>query len=302
MKIFTITLNPAYDIHYTIENFRPYAENYVSSAKTDCGGKGINISSLLNTLGTANTPYVIIGIENGEAFEAFLKNNMPGAKVFRTDGRIRENITLHSPGSDETRISFSTFSLNHDLFENVTHSLLEEATEGSIVAFAGRIPEGIKKEEVILFLKALRENGVYTVVDSNSFTLSDYSEIKPWFIKPNEQEAGGFFTINSREDALSAAVEIRKSGVDNVMISLGGDGCAFASDTLCEIFDAPKTQVRSTIGAGDSTVAGFISAFSQNKSLDECVRYALICGSAACTTDGTTPPSKDVIDAFNSAG
>lgn len=296
MKIFTVTLNPAYDVHYNIDNFHPYAENYVSSANTDCGGKGINISSLLNTLGIENTPYVVLGSENGEAFEAFLKTNMPSAEIFRTNGRIRENITIHSPSQKETRISFNTFSLKRELFENISGHILANAPKESIVAFAGRIPEGIKKEDVITFLRKLRKNGVYTVVDSNSFTLSDFAEIKPWFIKPNEQEAGEFFTINSREDALVAAEKIRSLGIDNVMISLGGDGCAFSSEQLQSIFDAPKAQVLSTIGAGDSTVAGFIAAFSQNKPLAEGVRYALACGSAACTTNGTTPPSKEVIN------
>ena len=99
MKIYTLTLNPAFDLHYTIENFKPYSENYVDESLTQSAGKGINISRALRSEGVDNTAFVIVG---GNDFDSYSKNLDIDCKYFVTEGDVRKNITVHTKGMPET--------------------------------------------------------------------------------------------------------------------------------------------------------------------------------------------------------
>ena len=112
MKIITVTLNPAYDVHYTVDSFRPFEENYASGAVCDCGGKGINISKMLNTLSVPNSAYIALGSKNASFFSDYLKTFPSDCRIFYTDGSIRENITLRSPGMPG-HIKYSEMELAH---------------------------------------------------------------------------------------------------------------------------------------------------------------------------------------------
>ena len=106
--IYTITLNPAFDLHYEMDEFVPFSENYVKKAKKSPGGKGINVSKALSVMGVSNKAYVVLGKENGDEFLNGLKDI--DIEPFYEEGRIRENITIHPEKGKETRISLDNFS------------------------------------------------------------------------------------------------------------------------------------------------------------------------------------------------
>ena len=107
MKIITITLNPAFDVHCFSENFRPYHENLAKITASEAGGKGVNISRALTVCGTENLAFVVLGEENGDGFARAMSADGMTYRTISVAGRIRENITLHTDHADETRISFS---------------------------------------------------------------------------------------------------------------------------------------------------------------------------------------------------
>lgn len=292
--IYTVTLNPAFDLHYQMEHFEAQKENYVQSILCDAGGKGINISRALKVNGTDSLAYVILGEENGASFEAQLKKD--GLRYFPipADGRIRENITLHPADSKETRISLDTFRVEQAVLEELERKLLGDCHGGDLVAFAGRIPKGLKTAEVIAFLRRLIAAGVRLIVDSNSFTPEDLIEIHPWLIKPNEQEIVSFLgtPVDNAGDAAHAAAELVRRGVaEEVMISLGGDGAVWSDGDEKLILSVPKlAHPVSTIGAGDSTLAGVLHATAKGLDHAEVLRTAVSFGTAACMTPGTLPP------------
>ena len=299
-QIKTVTLNPAFDLHYYMESFEAKRENYVQNVVCDAGGKGVNISRALTVNGTYNTAYVILGDENGAAFEAQLRRDGLNVVSLYTEGRIRENITLHPAKDKETRISLDTFSVDSIMLSRMGEALNQTEAEGSLLAFAGRLPCGIEKQQAIDFLKAQIKSGAKVIVDSNSLTPEDLCMIRPWFIKPNEQEIEAFLgrQVTDSEDAAHAAKELVEKGVaEEVMISLGGDGAAWSDGKTMLVLTVPKLEHPvSTIGAGDSTLAGLLAATARGADKKEALRNAVAYGTAACMTEGTLPPRPEDVE------
>ena len=297
-KIITITLNPAFDLHYGMEKFEIKKENYVRSLKCDAGGKGINITRALLVNGIDSIAYVILGRDNGERFEKLLKSDNMDYVALYTDGSVRENITIHPDNDKETRISLDNFSISNKELDTLCDMILEKMDSDTIVSFSGRIPKGVEKSAVIDFLKKLAATGAKVAVDSNSFSFDDLKLLRPWFIKPNEQEISTLLgrPVTTHEDALEIAKELVAMGVsEEVMISLGGLGSVFATKDTAFTVSVPNIHPLSTIGAGDSTVAGYIAGTASARPIPERLRLAAAFGSAACLAEGTRPPMPDDI-------
>lgn len=294
-KIYTLTLNPAYDIHAHTEHFVPFHENLARVLSREAGGKGVNISRALKLNGTDNTAIIILGKENSADFKQAVADAELDAVTFEVDGRIRENLTLHASDSDETRISFAGFSVDDSILDEIAAKI--EAGENTVVTFTGRAPAGMSMERIKAFLLSLKAKGTKIVIDSRSFSLADIIEVSPWLIKPNQEEISEYFgcEIKNFSDAAASAESLASKGIENVMISLGGKGALLYTAGKLFTAKAPKIEALSTIGAGDSSIAGFIAAYSKGRSPEDCLRTAVAFGSAACLTEGTLPPmSKDV--------
>lgn len=296
-KIITITLNPAFDLHYAMDEFHAGKENYVKSSVCDAGGKGINISRALLSNGFDNTAFVILGNENGASFEQGLIKDGVKYTPLHTEGRIRENITIHPAVGPETRISLDSFSITDKTLNDLCNMLMLAVDEDTVIAFSGRNPKGVTKYDVVAFLKKLIDKGAKLAVDSNSFTPEDLMLLRPWFIKPNEQEIAAFLgrEINDVEDAAQRAKELVERGVaEEVMISMGGLGSAWSDGERTLIVSVPTIENPvSTIGAGDSTVAGYIAATAKGYTKEDSLRLACAFGTSACMTEGTRPPMAD---------
>lgn len=286
--ITTITLNPAIDVHIGIADFRTGRENLAETVTRDVGGKGINISRALHENGVANTPVVLIGRENGGDFVHGLHAVGLDCKIIECDGRIRENITIHPSHGDETRLSFKGFCVDGDVLTEVERLV---DTDG-IVTFTGSLPSGVTSDAAQAFLMRLNDAGAKIVIDSKSVTLDMLRRVKPWLIKPNAEECEAYFGVMSEERLYSVAYELHKDGIANVMISLGSDGAILASEGKVYRARVPKIDTVSTIGAGDSAIAGFIAC---DGTACERLRLALAYGSAACLREGTNPPLADDI-------
>lgn len=300
MKIITVTLSPAIDIHCSTDSFTAERENFAKITSRDAGGKGINISRALLACGIKNTALVAVGDKNADGLLASLSSDGLDCEAIWTQGLIRENITVHTIGAKETRLSFDGFCGDSALLEEVEQYLCENIKKGDIVALAGSIPSGVDIESVKAVVLRLKSLGADVIVDSRSFKPSDIIECKPFLIKPNEEEIIAYIgaEIASVEDAAKAAISIYKKGVENVMISLGAHGAVLACADGIYFANAPTIEAISTIGAGDSSIAGFIAAYKDKKAACECLKTAVAYGSAACLTEGTKPPRKEDIDNF----
>ncbi len=295
MRIFTLTLNPAYDIHACCDEFVAFSEVHATVTSRHAGGKGYNISRALHNNGVTNTAVVVVGEENCDDFINSSKEL--NCVFFREKGRIRENITLHSNGGKETRISFTGAEVSSDILQKIYNEIKPD--ENTVVTFTGSIPKGITKEDTKEFLRLIKNDGAKIVVDTKSFNLADIYEVSPWLVKPNQDEISEYFgeKIITKEQAVQKASELRSHGIENVIVSLGKDGAILCTEN--EIIEAqvPQIEVVSTIGAGDSMIAGFISAKANGLTNEECFITAVSYGSAACLSEGSLPPTaKDIED------
>lgn len=292
MNIVTLTLNPAYDMHCEIDRLSLHHENLARMTDREAGGKGVNISRALTKNGTKNLAFVVIGEENGEEFCRRLTADGMDFQTLRVAGRIRENLTLHETDADETRISFEGFAVDGALLARVEESVSALLDGDSVVTFTGRIPSGLEKSRVIEFLLRLKEKGARLVIDSRSLSLDDLRTLGPWLIKPNQEEISAYLDreIGSFDEIRAAAEALHGQGMTNVMISLGEQGALLANASGVFVATPPRVDAKSTIGAGDSSIAGFLAATAKGKRDADALREAVAYGTAACLTPGTRPP------------
>lgn len=289
MKIVTLTLGPAFDMHCHADRLVLDHENLVYMDLCQAGGKGVNISRALVNNGTPNLALLVLGQENADSFMRNLDADGVTYEAITVPGRIRENITIHTGGT-ETRISFPGFRVAPDVLPRVEEKLLAVVDCDTVVTMTGRTAEGMAVADVIGMLRKAAAKGAKIVVDSRSFSLDDLKDLKPWLIKPNQEEISAYLgrEISSLEQTLAEAKALHEAGITNVMISMGGDGALLVCDEGTYIAVPPEVEVKSTIGAGDSSIAGF-AACPSYKAADR-LQWAVAYGSAACMAEGTLPP------------
>lgn len=298
MKIYTITLNPAYDVHAYAEHFAPFHENLANVTSREAGGKGVNLSRALKNGGTENTAVIVLGKDNCTEFKAELETAGLSALLLEKPGRIRENLTLHCADQPETRISFSGFAVDDSLLDEVAALLAVDSD--TVITFTGRVASGMSMDKVKAFLKNLQNQGAKIVLDSKSFSVADIFEVQPWLIKPNQEEISEYLgcEVNTIEEAIEKAQIFADHGITNVMVSLGEQGAMLLNDGKCYIATPPAINAVSTIGAGDSSLAGFIASAQRGDSAANCLQNAVTYGTAACLTEGSLPPTAADIEAI----
>lgn len=298
MKIITLTLSPAFDLHCYAKEICVGHENLATVIRREAGGKGVNISRALRANSKDSLCLALLGEENGDEFKKSLASYGLELYTLTLSGRIRENITLHTESGKETRISFKGFSADPSVLDRIAEQLEKIGLSDATVTFTGRAPTGIGISRIKDFLKALQRKGARIVIDSRSFTLSDLTDCSPYLIKPNEEEISAYMgrNISTQTEAAEVGRAICKTGVENVMITLGDRGAVLVSSRGVWTATPPRIDVVSTIGAGDSSIAGFLSAISEGADESQALRLAVAFGSAACLTVGTLPPRKEDVD------
>ena len=168
MKIYTLTLSPAYDVHAVSGKITACHENLATVQSREAGGKGVNISRALHNYGVENKAVVLLGSQNSGDFKQALRECGLDCILFEQEGRIRENLTIHCPGDPETRISFTGFQAEAQILEKI-HAAMDVDNE-TVVTFTGRVPEGIAMEKVKSFLKELKARGIVRHIGFSSHT------------------------------------------------------------------------------------------------------------------------------------
>lgn len=293
MKIITVTLNPVFDVFFDLDGFALHKENHVDNIYRCLGGKGLNVSRVLKANGTDSIAFVLLGNENGSKVETDLKAEGINYRAFYTEGRVRENYTVRSDGK-ETRICTNTFASSASDLETVLIGIKNSADSDAVIICSGKFPNGISRNDAVSFLLELKKISRYVVLDSNYFTSEEIIGISPWMIKPNEEEIL-IFATEKNENSILIADRVHSLGIRNVLLSLGSDGAYYCGELGNFRIKVPKITPISTIGAGDSTLAGFVKGYTEGKEPDEILRFACAMGTAACLKDGTTPPSSEEI-------
>ena len=280
--IYTVTFNPSLDYIVSVKDFRPGMTNRTSSELMLAGGKGINVSIVLGNLGIKSTALGFIAGFTGDEIVRRLHNGGINSEFIKiNDGISRINIKLKS--IDGTEINGQGPHIDSSHIEQLMNRL-RRLESGDVLVLAGSIPAGISDNIYKDIMDMLKDKGVQIVVDATSRLLTNVLEYNPFFIKPNQHELGDIFnvTLNTQEEVIPYALELKKMGAVNVCVSMGGKGAILvADDGNVYKAKAPDGILKNSVGAGDSLVAGFLSGWIEKKDYEYAFRKGVATGSAS---------------------
>ena len=284
--IYTVTFNPSLDYIVSVKDFRPGMTNRTSSELMLAGGKGINVSIVLGNLGIKSTALGFIAGFTGDEIARRLHNGGINSEFIKiNDGISRINIKLKS--IDGTEINGQGPHIDSSHIEQLMNRL-RRLESGDVLVLAGSIPAGISDNIYKDIMDMLKDKGVQIVVDATSRLLTNVLEYNPFFIKPNQHELGDIFnvTLNTQEEVIPYALELKKMGAVNVCVSMGGKGAILvADDGNVYKAKAPDGILKNSVGAGDSLVAGFLSGWIEKKDYEYAFRKGVATGSASAFSE-----------------
>lgn len=293
----TLTLNPTLDRHLSLRKMELGTQNRAYAETVCAGGKGVNTARVLTVLGQEVLAVAAVGERGREEYLSRLKEDGVSVIPWTVWGQsVRTNLYLHPEEGEETAVSIDTFSVKeNDLTE--IFSLLSPQ-KGDLISVSGRMPNGLSQPTLQTFFESIRERGAFLCLDSGSFSLQETVLLKPWMIKPNQKEVQALgFPVSDTESALMAADRLHSSGISQVLLSLGGEGGVYSGEYGRYRILVPKlSSPKSTVGAGDSTIAGFLLGITEGKAIEDVLRLAFACGTAACLTEGTLPPRQEDVE------
>lgn len=293
-KIFVLTLNPAVDIHIYTQAFEIGKEAYIDGYSEDAAGKGINVSKYLNFFGDSNLSVCVLGKNNSNEFEEMLKSSGIDYMPFYTEGTIRKNITVHT--DCDTRLSQMGFAIKAKILDDIYAKLYKCLSDKSYFVFSGSVPQGISKEDILTFLTGIKATGAKIILDSNSIDFDIIKQIKPFFIKPNEDEIKKLAESKPIESFLSELSEHS----DSVLITLGKDGAILSNENSVYKYTVPQIKAVSCVGAGDCTIASFLHFIEIGMNCAEAVKNAIAVATAKCMCYGTSNPNiSDIKAVYN---
>ncbi|MCT2536023.1 1-phosphofructokinase [Aquibacillus koreensis] len=277
--IYTCTLNPSVDYIIHVEDFQVNGLNRGTNTQYYPGGKGINVSRVLKRLDVENTALGFLGGFSGD----FIKDQLHQAEIetnfIEVSGNTRINMKLKSSG--ETEINGPGPEITSNQLQQL-YDQISSLKQGDFLVAAGSTPASVPATFYADVAKICERNGVKLIVDTSSQALKDVMNHKLFFVKPNHHELGELFdtTIDSLDDAIHYGKKLQQQGPEHVIVSMGGDGAIYISEQACYLAKAPKGTVKNTVGAGDSLVSGFLSAYVREQTVLSAFQYAVATGSA----------------------
>ena len=280
--IYTVTLNPSLD--YVVEGeLLPGCVNRARRENIYPGGKGINVSLVLRQLGMETMALGFVAGHIGGVIEALLYDlDCPHKLLKLRDGESRINVKYM--GQQETAINGCGPTLGEEDLIALLEQL-KDADHGDWVVLSGwsQHPSFVQS-----ILKTMRTSGCRTVVDCSGEALLQSLQYRPYLIKPNLQELGEVFNRRdlSFPESVMLAKELQDRGARNVLLTMGAEG-AFLLTEAGELYTAASCpgEVRSTVGAGDATVAGFLTGLGEEMDLPRGLQMAVAAGCATAYTD-----------------
>jgi 1-phosphofructokinase len=293
--IVTFTANPSVDRTAEIEVLVRGVVTRATAVRVDGAGKGVNVTRALAANGYGSIAVLPTGGSEGAQLLSLLDTEVLQIRAVPISGAVRSNITLAEPDGTTTKINEPGPTLSTTELGALSQALIETAQPGDWAVLSGSLPPGAPQSLYATLTDRLREARVNVAVDASGAVLDDALIAAPDLIKPNrrelEQAAG--MEITSIDEALSAITIVRGRGARSVLASLGPDGAVLADATGQYHAWAPVAEPRSTVGAGDALLAGFLAAGGRGPAA---LKEAVAWGAAAVSLPGSRMPRPIDID------
>jgi 6-phosphofructokinase 2 len=287
--IVTITLNPCIDKSTATAHIAPEAKLRNTEVKNEPGGGGINVSKALAKLQVSSQALFPAGGYNGEMLKSLLRNENIAFSAFDTNVETRENwIIVETDTAKQFRFTFPGRAIEEAAVKNLLDAL--NSLHPSIVVASGSMPAGLPQNFYGLVVKYANAAGAKCIIDTSGDALKALENKGAYLIKPNISELCKLLNVPSlaTNEVDDAAEQLVSNGYAKVIaVSMGGDGAWIVSNSEKHFVKAPKVVVKTTVGAGDSMVAGITYMLHKNEGLQNAIRFGVCCGSAATMNAGT---------------
>jgi 1-phosphofructokinase len=277
--IYTVTLNPSIDYIVEVEDFKINMVNRMKSETKYPGGKGINVSRVLNRIGIPTKSLGFLGGFTGDFIKKALISEGVNTDFVSVEGDSRINIKLKAVKETEINGNGPTISSNS---LHLLQQKLGEMREGDYLILAGSVPSTLPQQLYADWARKYGQEGVNVVVDASGKVLEKAIKHRPFLVKPNHHELADLFstTISSLQDLVYYGRKVVDMGAENVIVSMAGEGALLISKDKVYKATVPKGEVVNSVGAGDSLVAGFIGTFSETADIIKSFQFGVATGSA----------------------
>lgn len=285
--IYTVTFNPALDYVVFLDEMHLGDINRSRRETIFYGGKGINVSGILNMLGMETTALGFVAGFTGKAIEEGLSSlGIHTDFIHLPQGNSRINVKVKH--GEETEIN----GQGPDITEEAVEALfakLDKLKEEDVLVLAGSIPSTLPEDIYEKILARMESKKIRIAVDATKDLLKNVLKYHPFLIKPNNHELGEMFhtVCETREDIEHYGRELQKMGAGNVLVSMAGDGAILITEEGRTIqMGTPSGKVVNSVGAGDSMVAGFLAGYLKSGSYEEALKTGTAAGSATAFSEG----------------
>lgn len=283
--IYTLTLNPSIDYIVHIAQLKTGDVNRMTADFKLPGGKGINVSRILQRIGSSSRALGFLGGFTGDFIEKWLIEEGIDSQFTKVKQDTRINVKLKA--EEETEINGLGPVLTDEEIEHLKATLSELINKDDIVVLSGSTPGGLRKGFYQEVIQVIKDNGAEFVIDTTGDDLLAALSEKPLLVKPNNHELAELYatTLESLDDIIIYGKKLLADGAKNVIISMAGDGALLITEDGAYLSNVLKHEVKNSVGAGDSMIAGFLGEFSQTKNPVEAFKWGVACGSATTFSD-----------------
>jgi 1-phosphofructokinase family hexose kinase len=288
--IYTLTLNPALDLELTVDNLPFNQVLRARDTRTDCGGKGFNVSRALAALGEKSTALGFVGGSTGKKLEETLNQMGISTDFVYVSGETRTNVSIVTePPSDYLKVNQPGPTIQPGEVETLLTKIHKLAKAGDYWVLSGSLPPGLTADIYAQIIRVVQSKGAKAVLDTSGDPLRLGCRAGPFMVKPNAVEARQLtgIEIEDHAAACTAAEKIRSLGATVVVISLGKQGVILDNGEVSVLAEPPIIQEHNPIGAGDALVGGLVWGLNREMSLVEALRWAVASGAAAASLPGT---------------
>lgn len=285
--IYTVTFNPAIDYVIKVDNLTLGMVNRTTREDVYCGGKGINVSTVLANLGMENVGLGFIAGFTGDAIESGAKKlGFTPDFIKLREGMTRINVKIKS--QEESEINGLGPVIHDDELE-MMFKKLDTLQDGDTLVLAGSIPASLPEDIYERIMERLQEKNIQIAVDATKDLLLNVLKYHPFLIKPNNHELGEMFgvVLKSNDEIIEYAKKLQEKGARNVLISMAGDGAILITENGdVHVTPCPKGEVKNSVGAGDSMVAGFLTGYIRSEGdYQEALKMGTAAGSASAFSE-----------------
>jgi 1-phosphofructokinase family hexose kinase len=297
--IYTLTLNPALDLEFSVEEIRYNQVLRASRVRADCGGKGFNIARALREVGVSCQAWGLVGGKTGERLAEELEKLGVQAQFTWIAGETRTNIAVvTSPLEQYIKVNQAGPAVTKPELEDLLGKIRGVARAGDVWVLSGSLPPGAPADTYFPIINEIQMAGGKALVDADGETLLQACRARPFLVKPNALEAGEVtgIAINTPQEAAQACRRFHEWGVEAVLITLAEQGAVLSVNGEAWWARPPEIPIQSPIGAGDASLAGFVWGLNRGLDYPQCLRLCVASGTASASLPGTAVAPRTLIE------